>query len=85
MKGVAEKPDRCTLPIASAALVMTADYISNASQGRLVLLKGLIKQGVSLDVVDHHNPYHTLLIAACANARAECVRIMLECPETKVG
>lgn len=51
----------------------------------MVLLNGLVKQDVSLNYVDPSNPYLTPLIAASANGREECVRIILQCPGVQVG
>lgn len=56
----------------------------NDKQGRVVLLNGLVKQDVSLNYVDPSNPYLTPLIAASANGREECVRIILQCPGVQV-
>lgn len=53
-------------------------------QGRLVLLKGLVKQDISLNFVDSSNPYYTPLIAASANGRDECVNVILQCPGVQV-
>ncbi|CAM9651115.1 unnamed protein product [Ectocarpus sp. 4 AP-2014] len=61
------------------------DLMEIASQGRLVLLNGLVKQDVSLNYVDPSNPYLTPLIAASANGRDECVRIILQCPGVQVN
>ena len=49
-----------------------------------MLLNGLVKQDVSLNYVDPSNPYLTPLIAASANGREECVRIILQCPGVQV-
>ncbi|CAM9530937.1 unnamed protein product [Ectocarpus fasciculatus] len=61
------------------------DLMEIASQGRLVLLNGLVKQDVSLNYVDPSNPHLTPLIAASANGREECVRIILQCPGVQVN
>eukprot|EP00903_Cladosiphon_okamuranus_P016933 g15609.t1 len=61
------------------------DLMEIAAQGRVVLLNGLVKQGVSLNYVDPSNPYLTPLIAASANGREECVRIILQCPGVQVN
>eukprot|EP00752_Nemacystus_decipiens_P008416 g7524.t1 len=61
------------------------DLMEIAAQGRVVLLNGLVKQDVSLNYVDPSNPYLTPLIAASANGREECVRIILQCPGVQVN
>lgn len=58
---------------------------SSFQQGRLVLLNGLIKQDVSLNHTDSSNYFFTPLIAASANGREECVRVILQCPGVQVS
>lgn len=60
-------------------------HVRLQQQGRVVLLNGLVKQDVSLNYVDASNPYLTPLIAASANGREECVRIILQCPGVQVS
>ena len=50
-----------------------------------MLLNGLIKQDVSLNHTDSSNYFFTPLIAASANRRDECVRVILQCPGVQVS
>ena len=49
-----------------------------------MLLNGLIKQDVSLNHTDSTSYFFTPLIAASANGREECVRVILQCPGVQV-
>ncbi|CAM9402350.1 unnamed protein product [Discosporangium mesarthrocarpum] len=54
------------------------DLLKVAAEGKVVLLKGLLKQNVQLEVLDPSSPYGTPLIASSAHGRVECVRLMLK-------
>ncbi|CAM9354147.1 unnamed protein product, partial [Phaeothamnion confervicola] len=58
------------------------DMMDVAAEGKLVLVDGLIKQGVPVDYChpDGRHPYGTPLIAAAANARPDVVQLILQQP-----